>query len=195
MRFIMFNFVVIGALVYLVGEFPGDDIQSANPVQQTQAEPAPVSIDLIAASQQDRQVENAAVDALVTSPEATPTPDLVPDVTREISEMAALPADMVVAETQEPNFGATAETSAIEPPPLESPTPPEATDELPELEEVVNIAPVVLPPEPVLFAPAVADAQPVLAEGATFMTPLERRRELDNLILDMEGVFLDSLRN
>ena len=82
-----------------------------------------------------------------------------------------------------------AETTPSPPPVDEAPIPaPVAVEAAPPVTEPHDMAPVAYE------APVIAEA-PASTEQPVFMTRPERRRELNRLIQDMEGQFLDRLGN
>ena len=109
------------------------------------------------------------------TPQTVAAPDPTPAIAPQI---APQPVDTIADKTE-----------AAPPPVHEAPIPaPVVAEAAPPAAEPRDTAPVVYE------APVIAEA-PTSTEQPVFMTRPERRRELNRLIQDMEGQFLDRLGN
>ena len=174
MRYLLFNLVVFAALAYLI---TGD---GADP--QSWFEEKIQNLDAGAWLEQRRDAPQT-VATPVTTPVTTPAP--APALAPQI---APQPVDTIADKTE-----------AVSPPPPvhEAPLPaPVAAEAAPPVAEPRDTAAPAAPAASVAYdAPVIAEAPASTqqTEQPAFMTRPERRRELNRLIQDMEGQFLDRL--
>jgi hypothetical protein len=170
MKFLLFNVIVAGALVYLFG---------AGPVKQIATEGAAVAVDLT-----DKAVEALRQDGLAVVAGK-------PASFREPSKkerMAELQRKFVNVQTT-PAATPEVKTTATPPPSVievreTKPTP------LPPIAEAVEVR--TAPVHKVPVEKKVASSAPKI-EAPQFMTPKQRWRELNRLAHDMEVMFADKM--